>query len=163
LGHSFGGALATKFVYNNPEMIEKMILCDAAVIRKERLNFRQKVAKFMSKVGANIASKTPFYQFFEKIAYKMAGSYDYYRANPIMREIFKKIINDDMSDMAEKIKKPCLVIWGGEDMATPIEDAMILSEIMENSYLKVINSARHNPYRTHQNEVVKLIINFINK
>lgn len=163
LGHSFGGALSLKFTYNHPELLHKLILCDAAAVRKERLNFRQKTAKALSKYGSKIVAKTPFYHFFEMMAYRLAGSYDYYKANPIMREIFKKIIVDDMSDIAEKVKTDCLIIWGREDLATPIEDAFILNELMENSYLKVITEARHNPYRTHAKKVARIIINYLEK
>jgi pimeloyl-ACP methyl ester carboxylesterase len=163
LGHSFGGALATKFTYDHPTMVNKLILCDAAAIRKSRLNFRQKVATALSKFGSKVISKTPFYHFFEMVAYKLAGSYDYYKANPMMREIFKKIIIDDMSELAKKIKNPCLIIWGREDMATPLEDGLMLNELIEGSYLKVINEARHNPYRTHPDEVADAIISFIEK
>lgn len=162
LGHSFGGALATKLTFKHPEMVEKLILCDAVTIRKERLNFRQKTASKLSKWGSKIVAKTPLYSFCERIAYKLAGSYDYYKANPIMREIFKKIVVDDMSELAKQIKKPCLIIWGEKDMATPLEDAFVLNELIEGSYLKVINGARHNPYRTHQDQVVKIITKFLN-
>lgn len=163
IGHSFGGALATKFTYDHPNMVKRLVLCDAAAIRKERLNFRQKTAKFLSKAGSKVIADTPFYHFFEKMAYKLAGSYDYYKANPIMREIFKKIIIDDMSELARAIKNPCLIIWGREDMATPLEDAFIMNELIEGSYLKIINEARHNPYRTHPKEVAGAIINFLIK
>lgn len=162
LGHSFGGALATKFTVEHSEMINKLILCDAATVRKERLSFRQKTAKKMSKWGSKVASKTPFYSFLEKVAYRLAGSYDYYKANPVMREIFKEIITDDMTELSAKVKKPCLIIWGSKDMATPLEDAFTLNELIEGSYMKVINGARHNPYRTHQDQVVKIIIKFLN-
>ncbi|MDD4409850.1 MAG: alpha/beta hydrolase [Candidatus Pacebacteria bacterium] len=163
VGHSFGGALSIKFTHNHPTMVDELVICDAAAIRKERLNTRQKVARALSNLGSKVISKTPFYHFFEKLAYKLAGSYDYYKANPIMREIFKKIIVDDMSELAKKIKHPCLIIWGREDMATPLEDAMDLNGFIENSYLKIINGARHSPYRTHPKEVAGSIINFLNK
>ncbi|MCK9578311.1 alpha/beta hydrolase [bacterium] len=163
LGHSFGGALALKYTAKHESEIKKLILCDAAVIRKERLNFRQKTAKFLSKMGSKIVSRTPFYHVFEKIAYKLAGTYDYYRANPIMREIFKKIIIDDMSDLAETIKIPVLILWGEIDKATPIEDAFVLNEIINNSELKVINGSGHNPHRTHSEETAKIITNYLKK
>jgi len=163
LGHSFGGALALKFAFKHPKEVKELILCDAAVIRKERLNLRQKAAKFLSKAGSKIVSKTPFYPLFEKVAYKLAGTYDYYRANPIMRDIFKKIILDDMSDLAEQLDVSCLILWGQLDQATPLEDAFILSDLIKNSTLKVIGDAGHNPHRTHTQETAKIIINYLNK
>ncbi|MDD5639713.1 MAG: alpha/beta hydrolase [Candidatus Pacebacteria bacterium] len=163
LGHSFGGALALKFANKYKNEVKKLILCDAAVVRKERLNFRQKTAKFLSKIGSKIVSKTPFYPIFEKIAYKLAGTYDYYRANPIMRDIFKKIIIDDMSALAKNLEQSSLILWGQLDQATPLEDAFILNDLITNSTLEIINNSGHNPHRTHAEETAKIIINYLNK
>ncbi|MFA5080703.1 MAG: alpha/beta hydrolase [Candidatus Paceibacterota bacterium] len=163
LGHSFGGALALKFANKYKNEVKKLILCDAAVVRKERLSLRQKTAKFLSKTGSKIVSKTPFYPLFERIAYKLAGTYDYYRANPIMRDIFKKIIIDDMSALAESLEQSSLILWGQLDQATPLEDAFILNDLIRSSTLEIINGSGHNPHRTHAEETAKIIINYLNK
>ncbi|MFA5013643.1 MAG: alpha/beta hydrolase, partial [Candidatus Paceibacterota bacterium] len=68
IGHSFGGAVAMKLCFNNPEKFDKLILCDAAAIRGKKLGARQTAAKLMSDVGAGLIKKTPFYRFFQKIA-----------------------------------------------------------------------------------------------
>ncbi len=160
LGHSFGGALALKFTSKHADLVKKLVLCDAAVIRKERLNLRQKITKSLSKYGSKIVSKTPFYPFFEKAAYWFAGTYDYYRANPIMKEVFKKVIDEDMSDIASKLKKECLIVWGEYDKATPLEDAFVLNNLIENSQLKVIVGAGHNPHRTNNQELCNVLLKF---
>ncbi|MDD5569376.1 MAG: alpha/beta hydrolase, partial [Candidatus Pacebacteria bacterium] len=78
LGHSFGGALAMKMSVREPGKISKLILCDAAAIRGERLNLRQKISKFLANIGSKLVSSTsPFYKIAEKLAYRFAGSYDY--------------------------------------------------------------------------------------
>jgi len=163
VGHSFGGALALKYATNYSSEIKKLVLCDAAIIRKERLSLRQKTAKLLAKTGSKIASKTPFYPLLKKITYKLAGTHDYYRANQIMREIFKKIIKEDMLELSERVKVPCLILWGQLDKATPIEDAFTLSEQIEGSILKIISNSGHNPHRTHSSETAKTIINYLNK
>ncbi|MFA6252604.1 MAG: alpha/beta hydrolase [Candidatus Paceibacterota bacterium] len=163
VGHSFGGALALKYATNYPSEIKKLVLCDAAIIRKERLNLRQKTAKILARTGSKIASKTPFYPLLKKITYKLAGTHDYYRANSTMREIFKKIIKEDMLGLSEKIRVPCLILWGQLDKATPIEDAFTLSEQIEGSTLKIISDSGHNPHRSHSSETAKIIISYLNK
>jgi hypothetical protein len=65
------------------------------------------------------------YPFFEKAAYWFAGTYDYYHANVIMKEIFKKVILEDMTSIASKLKKESLIVWGEHDKATPLGDAFI--------------------------------------
>jgi len=163
LGHSFGGALALKFTSKHSDLVKKLVLCDAAIVRKERLNLRQRTVKSLSKYGSKIVSKTPFYSFFEKAAYWFAGTYDYYRANPIMKEIFKKVINEDMTNIAPKIKKDCLIVWGEHDKATPLEDAFVLNNLIEDSQLKVIVGAGHNPHRNHKDDLCDILLKFFEK
>ena len=69
----------------------------------------------------------------------------------------------DLSFLLGKIKQPCLIIWGGEDKATPLIDAHFLNKGIEGSELKIISGARHNPYKTHPKETAEAIINFLNK
>lgn len=160
LGHSFGGALALKFTFKHKELVKKLVLCDPAIIRKERLGIRQKISKFGSKYFSKIIAKTPLYPFFEKAAYWFAGAYDYYHANAIMKEIFQKVISEDMSDIAQKLNKECLIVWGEYDQATPIKDGFVLNQLIKNSQLKVIVDSGHNPHRTHKEELCKVLLKF---
>jgi len=160
IGHSFGGALALKLTAKNPKMVKKLVLCDAAIIRKERLGIKQKIVKVVSKYTSEIIAKTPLYPFFERAAYWFAGAHDYYHANPIMKEVFKKIIAEDMSDIAESLKKECLIVWGEFDQATPLEDAFVLNELIEDSQLKIIIGAGHNLHRSHKEDLCKALLKF---
>ncbi|MFA6376817.1 MAG: alpha/beta hydrolase, partial [Candidatus Paceibacterota bacterium] len=51
LGHSFGGGVAAVYAAKHPDKMEKMVLCDSAIIRKERLDWRQEYAKKMAGRG----------------------------------------------------------------------------------------------------------------
>lgn len=160
LGHSFGGALSLKFTSKHEKLVNKLVLCDSAIIRKERLGLRQKIVKSLSKYFSKIVSKTPVYPFFEKAAYWFAGTYDYYHANAIMKEVFKKVILEDMTSIASNLKKECLIVWGEHDQATPLEDAFVLNNLIENSQLKVIIGSGHNPHRSHKEELCKILVRF---
>lgn len=160
LGHSFGGAIVMKM----QNIDGKIILCDAAIIREDRLTFRQKVSRSFSIVGKKIISKNSFaYKFFEKMAYFISGTSDYYSANPLMKEIFKKVVSEDLSSWASKIKNPTLIIWGDKDKVTPLKDAYFLNENIENSELVLIKDCGHNPHRTNSGELSKIIINYLSR
>jgi len=164
LGHSFGGGIALRMIAERKTEIKKLILCDAAVVRKERLNLRQKISKVLANVGSGIVSRgTPVYSFFEKIVYKIAGADDYFRANPLMKEVFKKVVSEDLTHLLKEIDMPCLIIWGEEDRATPLKDAFLFNELIKGSELKIIKGARHNPYKTNPEEFAGAIISFLNK
>lgn len=164
LGHSFGGGIALKITTENGTKPFRLILCDAAIVREERLSLRQKVSKFLARIGSKIISKdSRFYLFFEKVAYKIAGAHDYYRANPLMKKIFKKVISEDLTHLLPKVDIPCLVIWGEDDRITPLEDGILFQKEIKEAELKVIKGAKHNPYKTNSVEVSESIINFLNK
>lgn len=164
LGHSFGGGIALKIATEKNVKPLKLIFCDAAIVREERLNLRQRLSKFLAKIGSKIISHdSRVYAFFEKIAYRLAGTYDYYRANPLMKEVFKKVVSEDLTRFLSKVDMPCLIIWGGDDQITPVEDGVLFQQEIDDSELKIISGARHNPYKTDPVEVSESIIKFLNK
>lgn len=163
LGHSFGGGISLRIAIGNSN-VSKLILCDAAIIREERLDLRQKISKLLANIGSRLASKDfPGYRFFEKMVYRLAGAHDYYKASPVMKEVFKKVVSEDLRFLLPEVKQSCLIIWGSEDKATPLEDAYFLNKEIVGSELKLIRGARHNPYKTHPAEVAEEIIKFLNK
>jgi pimeloyl-ACP methyl ester carboxylesterase len=163
IGHSFGGAVSLKIAAKNPEKIIKLVLCDAAVIRGEQLTLRQKISKFIAGIAPGFIRKIPGHQFFEKILYRFAGVSDYYKASPMMREIFKKVVSEDLSHLAQHIKSPCLIIWGENDLATPLSDALTLNKLISDSELKIIPGVGHNPYRRKPEEFFEAVGEFLKK
>jgi pimeloyl-ACP methyl ester carboxylesterase len=163
LGHSFGGGLALLLAAGHKAGIAKLILCDAAIVREERLDFRQKISQILAKIGGKAASKSFLYPFYAKVAYFISGNYDYYKANALMRETFKKVIDEDLTHLLDKVDQPTLVVWGEEDRATPLEDAFRISEAIKSSELKIVTGAGHNPHRTEPEKLSGIIINFLKK
>jgi len=159
IGHSFGGGVAM-LLSGRCDKIKNVILCDAAVVRSERLDLRQKIAKNLANWRQAI-SKTPFYPILRKLLYKFAGANDYYHASEQMKEIFKKVITEDLLYAVDYVKQPCLIIWGEKDKATPIEDALLLNRKISGSELVVIPNARHNPYRSEPIKTSQAIIKFL--
>lgn len=165
LGHSFGGGLAVKFSTKYTEKVKSLILTDAAVIRKKRPSFRQMIAFFLAKVGYIFLSfpffGKIFYPLARKIIYKIAGTHDYYFARGVMKETFKKTLNEDLSQYLSKIKIPTLIIWGEKDKNLPLNDGFLISKLIPNSKVKIIDGANHSPHRKTPEKLVKIIIQFI--
>ena len=162
LGHSFGGGIALMIAAEG-NGVDKLILCDAAVIREERLSLRQQVSKGISRVAKIVPKDLPGYRFFEKMVYKLAGVSDYYKASRIMKEVFKKVVSEDLRFLLGKIRQKCLIIWGSEDKITPLSDAFILNKGIKGSDLKIVTGAKHNPYKTNPKETAEAIIKFLNQ
>jgi pimeloyl-ACP methyl ester carboxylesterase len=164
VGHSFGGALAAKFTVLHPGMVDKLVLCDAAIVRKDRLDWRQTYAKRMAHWKNNLL-RLPFapriYPFAKKVLYRFAGNHDYELASPLMKETFKNIINIDLLEYTRNINSQTLIIWGDKDLSTPVEDAYEIQKAVKNSKLEIIAGAGHKLHRTHSPQLAQIINSFL--
>jgi pimeloyl-ACP methyl ester carboxylesterase len=163
IGHSFGGGLALAFSALNSQSVKMLVLCDAAVIRTERLDWRQSCAKKMV-WAKNLVINMPFFKnirpLAQKIIYKIAGVHDYHKATPLMKETFNNIIEEDLQKYAGSIRIPVLIAWGERDKSTPIEDAYTLQHLIPGSRIETIKGIGHNPHREAPVVLTEKIINF---
>lgn len=161
VGHSFGGRIAIKGTATKNFHPHKIILIGSAGIAKNR-TFRNSVLKIFAKAGGWILSIPPLIFWREglrKKIYKYIGS-DYGNAGAL-KETFVKIISEDLTMSAKKITTPALLIWGVKDTETPLSDGELLSRLIQNSRLKVVDGAGHYVHREKPEEVVKLIQEFL--
>lgn len=163
LGHSFGGGIAIKITAKKPQLIKKLILCDAAIVRaKERLTPRQKIVKLGAKIVKPLKNNK-IIESIKPLAYRLAGTKDYFSANNLMKETFKKVRREDLRAFASYIKKPTLIIWGENDKITPLEDAYIIKDMIDEAELKIIEDTDHSPHLRKPDELSKTIEDFIKK
>jgi len=91
--------------------------------------------------------------------YSFIGS-DYLNTGAL-REIFLKIISEDLSASAKKITTPTLLIWGENDTETLLSDGKQLAGLIPNSKLKVISGTGHFVHKEKSQEVAKLVQEFL--
>jgi len=164
LGHSFGGSIAAVLASKHPEMIEKLILCSPAIIRKRKRGFKILIFSTIAKIGKKFFSVPElriFYPFFRKVIYKLSGSRDYYLATGIMKKIFKKVIQTDLGYLLKEIKNPTLILWGEKDDQIPVKYGYFLKERIRNSKLVVLPKIKHSPHREAPERLIEEIISFI--
>ncbi len=165
IGHSFGGRIAIKFAAKYPEKLKALILTGAAGI-KHSLTVKQKMFFWAAKIGKIIFS-LPLPNKLEKLArkilYKAAREKDYYEAQGIMKETFKKVIAEDLTDCLEKIKNPTLLVWGAKDKSTPLADLKIIESRIKSHESKIIEEANHSlPYQ-YPEKFAEISMEFIKK
>ena len=164
LGHSFGGSIAAILASKHPEMIEKLILCSPAIIRKRKRSLKILIFSTIAKIGKKIFSVPGlrrFYPFFRKVIYKLSGSRDYYLATGIMKKIFKKVTQTDLGYLLKEIKNPTLILWGEKDDQIPVKYGYFLKEGIRNSKLVVLPKIKHSPHREAPERLMQEIISFI--
>ncbi len=140
-GHSFGGALASKFTIKYNQQVEKLFLISAACVREKTAT--KKNAKRVSAV-VKLFSFLPYYDLFRRGVYKyILRRSDYVYVSGVMKETYLKVISDDLSQKLGFIKVPTVIIWGDKDVSTPIGDAHFINQKISHSKLLVIPGADH--------------------
>lgn len=158
LGHSFGGQTAVKFASDNQDRVSKLILIAPSAIRKKKgvgnkgIMYFAKIAKLLIPFGKDFA---------KKVLYKILQRGDYMRAHGIMKEIFKKVISQDMSPLLPSIRVSTLLLWGSKDDSVSVEDGRLIQDVMPNADLKIITGAKHSPNLTNPKQVIEIIDRFI--
>lgn len=148
LGHSFGGRISIILGANSPELIDKIVLVDAAGIKpKRKLKYYFKVYSFKTlKIIYNIFffwmnKEKRLKKFYEKF-----GSQDYRDASMTMKKVLSKVVNEDLTELLPKIKQETLLVWGENDDATPLYMAEKMKKEIPNSGLVVFKDAGHYSY-----------------
>jgi pimeloyl-ACP methyl ester carboxylesterase len=129
LGHSFGGAVTLLFSLKYPEMVEKLIIYNGAIVRKKSLktrilNFLSNKFNFILKIFPQKIRERLKYFFYRYVI----RSLDYYLVDEVMKETFKNIQKDLSKEFLE-VKVPLYLIWGKKDKITPFSQIKNLVEI----------------------------------
>jgi len=131
IAHSFGARVAVKLALKEP--LGKIVITGGAGIIEGR--------------GAAYKLKVKGYRlvkrFFPSFAERSFGSAEYKRLSPIMRESYKKIVNEDLRRDAERVKNDVLLIYGGGDKTTPVSEGKIYDGHFPHSRLAVMEGCGH--------------------
>ncbi len=162
-GHSFGGQIAAHLAAQNKNICEKLILSGAAVYRKKR-TLKNIIFKLIAVTGNFIFSMPMLWKVKTKartVLYKAADSPDYLQTSGIQRDIFKKVIREDVSGELKNISIKTLVVWGDKDSYTPLEQGKKIAEQIPGSILKVIEGGTHGLHLNTSDELLNAIHEFV--
>ena len=133
IAHSFGGRVAIKLLAARQDLFSKALLVGCAgVLPRRGLSYRLKVRAYR-------AVKT----FAPRFAEKKFGSREYRALPPLMRESYKKIVNEDLRADAARIARPVLFINGAEDEETPLSSIRIYLSCVKESRLFCMEGCGH--------------------
>jgi pimeloyl-ACP methyl ester carboxylesterase len=158
IGHSFGGAVATKLTLLHPESISKLILVCASAIRQPRrkMIFVKKAADILKPLLSEKMRKFILKLLkYDKTDYAQIENLE-------LKETFKNVIKEDLRPYFHLIKIPTLVIWGENDQITPPGEGKIIAENIPGAKLAIIKNAGHFVFLEKPEEFIKLIKEFAN-
>ncbi|HOO82379.1 MAG TPA: alpha/beta hydrolase [Alphaproteobacteria bacterium] len=159
-GHSFGCRVGLQLAARHPDLIAGLVLIAGAGLPRKRplwhklyYGARVKLFKLLKKLIPLGLSQDWLYEKF--------GSADYKSAGPL-RQIFVKVVNEDLSDVAAQVKCPTLLIYGSKDTETPPEIGQRLSRIIPGAKLILMDGFDHYSILTGaRHQVVRHIHNFM--
>lgn len=156
LGHSNGGRMSLAYALKYPQKVKHLVLIDSAGIYHNDLSIRLKrfIFEFAAKIGRRITRS----ETLRKALYKLTRESDYENASPQVKKTMVNLITYDLRNSLNQIKVPTLIIWGKNDKATPLSDGKLIHQLIPNSKMHIIETARHSPQFTHVNEVIKTIV-----
>lgn len=145
MGHSFGGQVAAYLASKEPSIFKGLILSGPAAIRPNR-SLKRYIFVKLARLG-KVVLKLPLIKNCEplakKIVYRLAGSPDYSKTSGIEREIYQKIIRQDLTSMLPDIKMPTLIIWGTKDSYVPLRNGRKINKLISGSKLEIITGGKH--------------------
>ncbi len=128
IAHSFGCRVAVKMASENEQIFDKILLTGpAGVILKRGFFYHCKVRTYRA-----VRKIAP------KFAERKFGSKEYRSLSPIMKESYKKIVNEDLRADAKRIKNQVLIVQGSKDTVTPIKEAQAYLSCLQKGRMKEI-------------------------
>lgn len=151
IGHSFGGKIATEIAITNPELITKLILIAAPVLRRPTLATKAKI--LIHKLTKRVLLRN---------AMNIITNNEYRDAHKNkIGKIFVKSVNYDATAKLPQIKASTLIIWGEDDREAPLFIGKEMAKLIPNSELKILKNTGHNVYIENPNILYGLIKNHI--
>lgn len=141
VGHSFGCRVGLQLAARHPELISGLALIAGAGLKRKRpiwqsLYFKTRIIvyKFLRKLLPLGLSKDWLMKKFGSPDYRNAGE---------MRKILVKVINEDLSAIAQNVRCPTLLIYGAKDTETPPEIGQRLKALIPNAELYILENQDH--------------------
>ncbi|MBQ8886017.1 MAG: alpha/beta hydrolase [Clostridia bacterium] len=129
IAHSFGCRVAVKMAAADKNTFDKMLLTGPAGVIMNR--------------GIRYRCKVKLYRAVKKLAPRFAerrfGSAEYRTLSPVMKESYKKIVNEDLRETARKVENEVLIAEGREDTTTPLKEAQAYLSCFRRGKLKLLD------------------------
>ena len=97
----------------------------------------------LAKLGKIFMVIPRFARLFRKALYFFAGERDYIKTSGIMRDVFKKVISDNLRPEVSRLKLPVLILWGEKDKATPVAAGRYINKTVKQSKLVTYSEGDH--------------------
>lgn len=162
IAHSFGGRIATLLSGYYKEKIDKIIMIDTAAIKPKKsikTLFKQNLYKLLKKLAIFIP-KIKKERYMQRLI-KLFASSDYQVLSKSMQQTFKNIVNEDVSYYLKQVDEEVLILWGKNDVDTPLKYGIKTNKLIKHSALIVFPKGTHFSYLEYPVLTNRIIYEFI--
>lgn len=129
VAHSFGARVAFKMLSERGDLCDRLVVTGGAGLVKERSKEYLRRVKTYRRVK----------KIFPRFAEWAFGSEEYRALSPVMKESYKKIVNEDLSSCAARISNRTLLVYGVDDRVTPAaEEGATFHRLIGGSKLEIL-------------------------
>ena len=177
-GNSLGGEIAWNFTLEQPAMVTKLILIDAAgyplhsksvpiAFQMARIPVIRNLFSYVTPRFLVKASVENVYFDQSKVTNALVDRYFELTLRKGNRRAFVDRLNTSPDTSAYKnisnIQQPTLVLWGANDLLIPVENAYQFHASLPNDTLVILNHSGHVPMEESPVESLKPIMDFLKK
>lgn len=165
IAHSFGGRVALMLNEARPQLITRQVLTGCAGLIDAEAANSGSVLHGLSKLYDNGMSRRLLGdKSVDKLKNTLRshfGSADYKAASPMMREVFQRVVKQDLSGCLSRIKAPTLLIWGRNDTATPLWMGQKMEQGIADAALIVFENCGHFAYLEQYARFIAIVKQFL--
>ncbi len=175
-GNSLGGQIAWNFTLEEPSMVEKLILIDAAGYPKnsksEPIAFKLAKLPVLNKLLIYVtprflvrASVENVYFDTSKVTDVLVDRYFELTLREGNRQAFVDRLNTSIDSATYKqiknVQQPTLILWGANDMLIPLENGYEFKKELPNNSMVILDDTGHTPMEERPVESLKPVVDFL--
>ena len=144
-GHSFGGAIALQLAAAHAESVKGLVLCGTRGLKRQQ-EVKTRLRSFYIRALRSVVKCLDASfgrRWYEEYFIPHFGSADYQAAGNL-RDILVRVVNEDLSDLAARVRVPTRLVWGELDTETPVEFGYRYRRLIPGARLLVLPDCGHN-------------------
>lgn len=155
IGHSLGGGIAATLAAEMPAIVESLILVDSTGIPVEP------IFKVLFKRFVEMSAQAPQIQFPQIVQIFQAFSYNLlFRTQTTFQALWLSLTHN-LSQSLSQIISPCLIVWGANDLTTPINAGRGFYQHIKGSKLVIVDDGYHEWSIFFVEKITNIVLNFI--
>lgn len=157
IGHSLGGGIAATLAAPMPTLVQSLILVDSTGIPVEP------VPKVFFHRAIEMTAQAPQIKFPQILQIFQEFSYNLFFRTKNTVQVLLLALQKDLKPLLPKIESPCLLVWGANDLTTPLTAAQEFSRLIKGSKLVVVEGVYHEWSLYFVEKFTNIVFDFIDE